>query len=308
MARRSAAVYRFVLVPFARLCCLIGAIAVPALSAQEIDAVPTVADLSGSAAPSGVFGALGTEAKLYLDDAKSLVTAPLHWGSEDRLKAASVVGLVGGLMIFDEQLARESQERRSSFTNRVSKITTGLGSADAFLVSGSLLASGVIFHDQRLSLMGREAIEASAFAGLIASILKPTFGRQRPIASNNETVFEPGSKNYLFPSGHSTEAFCVASVVAARSEGWVVPTLAYTRPRSSPSTVSTIAPISRATLSRARRSASSWDASSCTGTRTPGSASPCGHFHHGDPARPRVRRPVLARPRTNAPVISRRPG
>jgi len=225
-ARRSAAVCRFVLVPLA---CLAGTATAPELFAQEIDALPTITDRSGSAsAPSGVFGALGAEARLYLDDARSLLTTPLHWGSEDRLRAAGVVGLVGGLMIFDERLASESQERRSSFTNRVSRITTGLGSADAFVLSGSLLASGIIFHERRLSLMGREAIEASLFSGLITSILKPAFGRQRPVTSNNETVFEPGSRNYSFPSGHSTEAFSVASVVAARSEGWVVPTLAYT--------------------------------------------------------------------------------
>jgi membrane-associated phospholipid phosphatase len=75
--------------------------------------------------------------------------------------------------------------------------------------------------------MGRDAIEASALAGLIANVLKPAFGRQRPIDANDETVFKPASSNYSFPSGHSTEAFAVASVIATRSSGWLVPTLAY---------------------------------------------------------------------------------
>lgn len=34
--------------------------------------------------------------------------------------------------------------------------------------------------------------------------------------------------NQSFPSGHATEAFTLASVVAARSSGWLIPTLAYT--------------------------------------------------------------------------------
>jgi hypothetical protein len=54
--------------------------AVPA-SAQERDAAPSVGDVAvSSSAPSGVLGALGTEARLYLDDASALLAAPFHWG------------------------------------------------------------------------------------------------------------------------------------------------------------------------------------------------------------------------------------
>jgi membrane-associated phospholipid phosphatase len=131
-------------------------------------------------------------------------------------------------MAFDQRLASESQERRSASTDRLSRLTTGLGAGDAWAISGGLLATGLVFGDRRLTTMGREAIEASLFAGVIANVVKPAFGRERPLLSNNEAVFKPGTSNYSFPSGHATEAFAVASVVAIRSSGWVVPTLAYT--------------------------------------------------------------------------------
>ncbi len=198
-------------------------------AAQETGASP----LEGSVPPtppahSGLFGALANEAKLYLDDGSALITAPFSWNAADRTKAAGVLVLVGGLMVFDDRIAAESQERRSSLTNSISRATTGLGSAEAFYLSGGLIASGFAFHDSHLTLMGREAIEASVFSGLISNALKPVFGRVRPAAAGNQTTFEPGSGNYSFPSGHATEAFAVASVVAARSSGWLVPTLAYT--------------------------------------------------------------------------------
>ena len=198
------------------------------LSAQEADADPVL--LGSAAAPaasSGLFGALGNEARLYLDDASALFTAPLRWGAGDRTRAAGVALLVGGLMVFDNRLAHESQEQRSTLTNRISRATTGFGSGDALALCGGLVASGFAFHDQRLTLMGREAIEASVLTAIITGAIKPVVGRVRPAASENRTAFEPGSSNYSFPSGHSTEAFAVASVVAARSSGWVVPTLAY---------------------------------------------------------------------------------
>jgi membrane-associated phospholipid phosphatase len=200
---------------------------VPA-SAQEAEALPSVGNAAASRqAPSGVLGALGTEAKLYLDDGAALLAAPFHWNGGDRALAGGTIVLVGGLMIFDGGLSRESQERRSAFTDRISKATTGFGSGDAFLVAGGLVVSGFAFRDQRLNLMGREAIEASVFSGLLESALKPAFGRVRPGGSASGTTFEPGSSNYSFPSGHSTEAFAVASVIAARSSGWVVPVIAY---------------------------------------------------------------------------------
>jgi membrane-associated phospholipid phosphatase len=204
-------------------------VAAPAATAQESGATP----LEGSVSPTspahvGLFGALANEAKLYLDDASALVTAPFSWNAADRTRAAGAVLLVGGLMVFDDRIAAESQERRSSLTNSISKATTGLGSVDAFYLSGGLIASGFAFHDSHLTLMGREAIEASVFSGLISNALKPVFGRVRPALAGNQTTFEPGSGNYSFPSGHATEAFAVASVIAARSPGWVVPTLAYT--------------------------------------------------------------------------------
>jgi membrane-associated phospholipid phosphatase len=211
------------------LVALAGSFAVASGAAGQ-EAAPTVAEISGrAAAPSGLLGALETEARLYVDDAWALVRAPFQWGGEDRTRAAGAIVLVGGLMAFDSKLAFESQERRSGFTNRVSRLTTGLGSADAWFFSGGLVASGLAFHDPHLSVMGREAIEASVFAGLITSMLKPTLGRVRPRDGNNETAYEPlSSPNSSFPSGHATEAFAVASVVAARSNGWLVPTLAYT--------------------------------------------------------------------------------
>jgi len=76
--------------------------------------------------------------------------------------------------------------------------------------------------------MGRDALEAGLF-GLMLNryVLKPAFGRHRPSESGGRTVFEPASGHDSFPSGHATEAFAVASVVAARSHGWIVPAIAY---------------------------------------------------------------------------------
>ncbi|HEX7253164.1 MAG TPA: phosphatase PAP2 family protein [Thermoanaerobaculia bacterium] len=199
-----------------------------ALIAQVVDATPSTSAVTSSPDSSSVTGALGNEAKIYWDDAKALFFAPLNWGPEDQKKFVGTVFVIGAVMVWDSQLAYESQERRSSFTNNVSHATTGFGSDNAWYISGGLLISGLVLKDPHFTTMGREAIEASIFAGLITNILKPVFGRERPETSNNATLFKPLSSNYSFPSGHATLAFSVASVIAVRSSGWFWPTLAYT--------------------------------------------------------------------------------
>jgi membrane-associated phospholipid phosphatase len=171
---------------------------------------------------------LRDEARLYLEDSVALVKAPFHWSSSDWLKAGAVGLGVGGIMLFDEQLTSGVADNRSASTDRLSRLTTRFGSADAFYISGALVISGIAFKNTNVSSMGREAIEASVFAGIIEVLSKEAFGRKRPIVSGDETSFQPGSSNQSFPSGHATEAFTLASVVAARSSGWIIPTLAYT--------------------------------------------------------------------------------
>jgi hypothetical protein len=168
------------------------------------------------------------EAARYVSDSVALLDAPLHWTPKQWEIFGALGVAVGGLMVFDRRLATESQERRSPATDSLSRATTRFGSGDAWVFSGTLVASGLLFKDSNVTSMGRDAIEASVFSGLITSLSKLTVGRERPTRSNNQTDFDLGSGNQSFPSGHATQAFTVASVIAARSEGWLIPTVAYT--------------------------------------------------------------------------------
>jgi membrane-associated phospholipid phosphatase len=92
-----------------------------------------------------------------------------------------------------------------------------------------MLAGGLITKNPELRDTGRDAIEAAVFSSLITAILKPVFGRERPSQSDGRTVFHGFTTEYeSLPSGHATMAWAVASVVAMRTDGWIVPTVAYT--------------------------------------------------------------------------------
>jgi hypothetical protein len=192
--------------------------------------IPAWAAAQQSADPfeERVWVAVREEGKRYARDFGALVGAPLSWSSED-LRRGVVIGLaIGGLMLVDEQLDHEAQDQRSAFTDRVSSSTTGFGGQAGLYVSAGLLAGGLIFQSSETREMGRDALEASLFTHLLNKYaLKPAFGRKRPLDSSGETSFHPFSGHTSFPSGHATQAFAIASVVAARSKGWILPTLAY---------------------------------------------------------------------------------
>jgi membrane-associated phospholipid phosphatase len=137
--------------------------------------------------------------------------------------------VLGALFVTDRSTYRESQERRSGFTNSVARVTMPFGAEYGFGVSAALIAGGLVADRPGIRDTGRDALEAGIIAGLIDNlVVKKAAGRTRPGTSNGETVFEPGSGNASFASGHATEAFAVASVIAERSPGWVIPGIAYT--------------------------------------------------------------------------------
>jgi len=168
------------------------------------------------------------EASRYAADSLAFLTAPAKWDSGDWRRAAGAGATVGALLVADESIDSFARRQRSRFTDRVSGATTSLGGATGFRIPAVLLVSGIVFSDPNLRDMGRDGLEACLFSSLVTKGIKNLAGRERPFETDGETTFQPLSSRDSFPSGHTTQAFAIASVVAMRSSGWLVPTLAYT--------------------------------------------------------------------------------
>ncbi|HET9794076.1 MAG TPA: phosphatase PAP2 family protein [Thermoanaerobaculia bacterium] len=173
--------------------------------------------------------AVAHEAGRYFSDSVGMVTAPAHWTKTDWEKAGAFTVVLGGLIAADHGIDRAAQNNRSDFTNHVSSATTSFGGGNGTEAAIVAIGAGLVFRSPNLRDTGREALEASILTALVENlVIKPAFGRERPYQSNGKTDFDFASSNSSFPSGHTTQAFALASVVAARSRGWVVPTVAYT--------------------------------------------------------------------------------
>ena len=213
------------------------------LASGALSAAPTVApsgDASGQevapkvrapeAAPlKRAIHAVAHEAGRYFSDSVGMATAPAHWTKTDWEKFAGFTIVLGGLIAADENIDRAAQNNRSDFTNHVAGATTSFGGGNGTKAAIAAIGAGLVFRSPDLRDTGREALEASILTALVGNyVIKPLFGRERPYQSNGTTDFDLMSSNSSFPSGHTTQAFALASVVAARSKGWVIPTVAYT--------------------------------------------------------------------------------
>ncbi len=81
-----------------------------------------------------------------------------------------------------------------------------------FPAGGALLGIGFLSHDSKLEETGALSLQALADAGIVTDVLKIAARRQRPDQGDHGGHFEKGGSS--FPSGHSTEAWALATVLA----------------------------------------------------------------------------------------------
>lgn len=165
---------------------------------------------------------------LLAADTRGILTAPLHWDQHDWLLAGGLTGLVAGVSALDGNTKTEAQEGRTKELDQFTKQAQRFGSTYSFLVLGGFEAYGYLGHDDKAKAVAMDGVTASIIAGgIITPVLKFTVGRVRPNTATSTFELRPFSGNESFPSGHTTQAFAVASVIAAHYDQWWVQGTAY---------------------------------------------------------------------------------
>jgi hypothetical protein len=212
--------------PVAAIACAVLLSASVAAGQTDTDGASPLPQPSGT---SGPIRAIGDEARRYLLDTRMIFTSPLSWEASQWIRAGAYAGMFVALLRYDQNITSAAVKNRSSATMSASSAVTPFGSYVAVGTSLAALGGGWLLKDNWLRDTGRDAIEAEILAaGVVTPVLKAVIGRERPIQGGDSDEYRSLSSNASFPSGHATEAFAVASVFAARSSGWVIPTISYT--------------------------------------------------------------------------------
>src|SRR3989454_6655082 len=149
--------------------------------------------------------------KNILADQKAIWTAPFHLHGRDARWAAPLGLGTAALMVTDRRLGDEIGEfhKQLNMSRIVSYAGSGYGVG---AVAATFYLVGRAKHDDRARETGILGAEALVDSAILATAVKEITQRRRPGAAKGRGDFFDGGTS--FPSGHSIEAWSLATVIA----------------------------------------------------------------------------------------------
>jgi len=160
---------------------------------------------------------------LVILDIKEVFTAPARWDTRDWMVLGGVAAGIGTVAAFDKDIERAIRGARNNTVTNIFDNVQPFGNEYAIGIVGSFYIYGELFKDPRAKTTALDSIAASAIAsGIVTNSFKYVIGRGRPTDGHGAYNFRPFSGQDSFSSGHTTEAFALASVISEHYDSlWV---------------------------------------------------------------------------------------
>jgi membrane-associated phospholipid phosphatase len=160
---------------------------------------------------------------LVILDTKEVFTAPARWNTQDWMVLGGIAAGIGTVAAFDKDIERAIRRARNDTMTNIFDNVQPLGNEYAIGIVGSFYIYGEFFKDPRAKTTALDSIAATAIAsGLVTNSFKYVIGRGRPTDGHGAYNFRPFSGQDSFSSGHTTEAFALASVISEHYDSlWV---------------------------------------------------------------------------------------
>ena len=174
--------------------------------------------------------------KSWLTDSRDIVIAPVRWNKYQWIAFSGVTVITAFLFTQDASIQRITQNNQTHFLDVAAKSgLERLGSGVYSLPAMALLYGvGAIRKDDKEKYTALKGIEAYALGFVAAQVLKQLTHRDRPYMDNPPDPFQwygpfHAPSYSSFPSGHSTVAFAIATVVATSYSKTIwIPIVCYT--------------------------------------------------------------------------------
>lgn len=159
--------------------------------------------------------------KGYISDTKNILVSPFHWEKSDWINASLIVGITAGFYAFDQDIKEWAQKNRNDTSNKIAKFVKPSGDVVYTIPSlGLFYLYGHFLEDKKAERTALLSVESVVISGIFTEAIKFAAHRDRPRAGD--------SSHSSFPSGHSSSAFAIATVIASEYKDYlVVPPLAY---------------------------------------------------------------------------------
>lgn len=165
----------------------------------------------------------------YWHDAKKIVADPFHWRAKQWSVFAGLLGVSVVAYVYDKEIYDFFQRNRTEAGESISKYAIepwGSGLYSIPLLAGIYITGNKNDRHRNVALTGLKAYLLSGGAAMVA---KHIFHRHRPADDDPpnpylwEGPFEFTTDYTSFPSGHTTTAFAIATVLAQgyKDKMWV---------------------------------------------------------------------------------------
>lgn len=174
-------------------------------------------------------------------NALDIARAPVSLSEVDPHLILGVTGgLVGAMAVLDAPVYRQMSTPESSVAEATGVLAAPgrwydrLGPDQVSLgVAGALAISGGVLQRPRLTRTAVHVAEAVVYTKVVTGVAKGVIGRTRPFAApnpfavNDFDAVATTHRNLAMPSGHTSRAFALASVLSHEFDRWYVSVPAY---------------------------------------------------------------------------------
>jgi hypothetical protein len=168
----------------------------------------------------------------FINETSLFVKQPTKWIGSDWIKLGIITVAAIGVMPFDERITNSTQgEQRyyhSAFIEggRIYGEWYSIGA-----VAGGFGIYGLLARDTAAKKISIELLQAGLYSELVTTVLKIMVGRARPVYTDNAFTYRPFTvvdfNFHSMPSGHTTSAFALSTVMSRHAHSTVLKILAY---------------------------------------------------------------------------------
>ena len=168
-----------------------------------------------------------------LRDGAYIMTAPLRPTKKGLLITFATLGAGAAIMGFDRHISNSVQHSKH---RGLKKIFKGLDedegierfgrSSGVMMTCAAFYGGGILTHSPKAKRVAFIGVEAWLYNDTVSKLFKAGLGRARP-GARDPYDFDSFSGKSSLPSGHTSTAFCLATVISSEYKSGLVATAAY---------------------------------------------------------------------------------
>ena len=168
----------------------------------------------------GLISNIGSDATSFYNTSINLIQSPFHFDSHDFMMTGIITGVTALSFTLDKSIRNDMKRTHSSSMDNITNVGEKFGAGPyALALSGALYLSGQIVQDRELRKTGVMLAEAIFLNAIPTELLKVATGRSRPYTNEGNydiDFFRINDEDNSLPSGHTSTAFTIATVLSQR--------------------------------------------------------------------------------------------